>query len=626
MIRLISITAENFMSYSKLEVNLSEQGIVGIGGKNVDDNLADNNGAGKSAIFESIVWCLFGQTIRGMSGDEVVNRISDKDCSTRLDLMVEDKHYRIIRCRKHSKAGNSVLVYMFPDNYADGAVLTDLSRATATDTQEVINNLIDIDFNSFCRTVVFSGGEVSQFSQATDSERKWLFEKLLDLDIYSRCQEIAKERYKVAERQVELEKIKITQHQDSIKRYQSLIETYGYQILKCDEDHSALGLQYMKEDVVADNVDDLKKKQKELFDDVKDYRSRVAKLRSDMNEEIQNEYVKVIAGLDTKATMTSSRAKKMKGLVATCPTCEQQINEKTRDKLVDQLMDEYNKIIKRITELEIEMKSKRKAYDKELVDLEAGIKIYEDEFERTSQRITEVESVERHNHDIDARRMSIQSNIEIHKRNIAELESKIKETEELAIDSGGIVSEFNDHMKVYKFWIDAFGLKGIRNMILGDVFPFINKRLEYYTNELFGHTIALTNQSMLKSGNVSDKIDLMIGDSSYKSASMGERRRIDACILFALQDLVMQRKNKINVLFIDEIFDVLDELGIENVIKLLAKKLEISGLESIFVISHNNYIVEAMPKMMVAIKSNGMSSIEKEVIDTSERVKVAVSS
>ena len=96
------LSIQNFLSIKSIDLELSNQGLVLIKGKNLDNDAIDNNGSGKSSIVESLVYALYGRTIRGLKGDDVVNNVTKKNTKVFLDL-VDDQgdEYRIARYRKH---------------------------------------------------------------------------------------------------------------------------------------------------------------------------------------------------------------------------------------------------------------------------------------------------------------------------------------------------------------------------------------------------------------------------------------------------------------------------------------------------------------------------------------------
>ena len=78
------------------------------------------------------------------------------------------------------------------------------------------------------------------------------------------------------------------------------------------------------------------------------------------------------------------------------------------------------------------------------------------------------------------------------------------------------------------------------------------------------------------------------GDSvkDYDDLSGGQKLRVDICIAFAMHDLITESSN-INILVMDEVFEGLDNEGIEIVFELIRGKSE---TKSVYLITHSDLI------------------------------------
>src|ERR1041385_8105436 len=94
---------ENFATIGDVTVQLNQPGLILITGINKDAKKANSNGSGKSSIFEALCWCLWGQTIRDLDADDVVNRKAKKDCAVTLTLIDGTDRYQISRHRKDTR-------------------------------------------------------------------------------------------------------------------------------------------------------------------------------------------------------------------------------------------------------------------------------------------------------------------------------------------------------------------------------------------------------------------------------------------------------------------------------------------------------------------------------------------
>lgn len=173
-----------------------------------------------------------------------------------------------------------------------------------------------------------------------------------------------------------------------------------------------------------------------------------------------------------------------------------------------------------------------------------------------------------------------------------------------------------DEKQCLLFWQQAYSNQGIKSYILDDITPFLNRRVNKYLNKLAsGHIeVKFNTQTTLKSGETREKFSIEInnvdGGSEYMANSTGEKKRVDLAINLALQDLVSARSTKsLNIAIFDEVFDGLDESGIEAVTSLFD---ELSNEKSsIFVISHNPHLQSVFSNVVTIVKQNGYSNLDE---------------
>lgn len=171
--------------------------------------------------------------------------------------------------------------------------------------------------------------------------------------------------------------------------------------------------------------------------------------------------------------------------------------------------------------------------------------------------------------------------------------------------------------KCLKFWEVAYSNQGIKSFILDDITPFLNRRVNWYLTKLAAGQIEaiFSTRTTLKSGGESERFSLTItnrdGGDQYSANSSGEKKRIDLAINLALQDLVASRSSKkINIVMFDEVFDALDENGIDSVVSLLQ---ELSQEKStILVVTHNEHLRSYFSTCVTVVKENGFSYIEDD--------------
>ena len=199
-------------------------------------------------------------------------------------------------------------------------------------------------------------------------------------------------------------------------------------------------------------------------------------------------------------------------------------------------------------------------------------------------------------------------NQEEHQKEIKELEKTIDNYKEDIV-------QLESKKQRYNQAVNAFSNKCIRSVVLDFITPFLNEKANEYLQTLSGSGIEIEFQTQVENakGELKDKFDVIVnnskGGSSYKSNSAGEQKRIDIAISFAIQDLIMSKEEiSTNIALYDEVFDGLDAIGCENVIKLLKDRLNI--VSTIFVITHNENLKSLFDNTIKVIKEDGISRME----------------
>lgn len=160
-----------------------------------------DTGAGKTTIFDAIVYSLYG----GLSGSDSRDRTPDmmhcdrvpksEDTKVIFDFKQDKKSYRVERTLHFSKVRGSS-----KDNPQYGAAKQDAVLYEPDDVVikglTLVNNrcieLIGFDKNQFCQVVMLAQGEFQRFLKANSEERSDILGKIFDNSIYVRYQEYFK--------------------------------------------------------------------------------------------------------------------------------------------------------------------------------------------------------------------------------------------------------------------------------------------------------------------------------------------------------------------------------------------------------------------------------------------------
>lgn len=197
--RPITLTMSAFGSYAgveKIDFEKAGQGVFLITG---------DTGAGKTTIFDAIMYALYEQTSGGRrDGNMMRSQYADLNTKTYVDLEFEykDEIYRIIRSpeyeresKRKDKNGNvkkvvekaGVTLYL-----PDGTEFMGKKQ----ETNRKIVEIIGLDASQFTQIVMIAQGEFLKLLLARSDERKVIFSKLFDTQIFSQIQKKLKEETK----------------------------------------------------------------------------------------------------------------------------------------------------------------------------------------------------------------------------------------------------------------------------------------------------------------------------------------------------------------------------------------------------------------------------------------------
>jgi DNA repair protein SbcC/Rad50 len=161
---LTNLKLENFKKYTNFEIAF-ESGLIGIIGK---------NGAGKSTIFEAILFALYGE-LKSKGDKEVVrnSNASSKDAViVELDFEFDTIEYKVIReFRGKTLTANAKL-------YKNSELITTGAKEVTTS----IVNLTKMSKDAFVHTLFASQKELTSLSNSKPEERKKMIRKLLGLE------------------------------------------------------------------------------------------------------------------------------------------------------------------------------------------------------------------------------------------------------------------------------------------------------------------------------------------------------------------------------------------------------------------------------------------------------------
>jgi DNA repair exonuclease SbcCD ATPase subunit len=145
----------------------------------------------------------------------------------------------------------------------------------------------------------------------------------------------------------------------------------------------------------------------------------------------------------------------------------------------------------------------------------------------------------------------------------------------------------------------------LRRRIINKSIPFLNARLNYYTNALgLPHVVKFDADMSCTVAEFGRELD-------FGNLSAGEKKRVNTAMALAFRDVLHHLHAKTNLLIIDELDGALDIQGIDSIIKILKEKSRDEEM-SVFIISHHPAIQGRLDRDLRIVKENGFSSVQTE--------------
>jgi DNA repair exonuclease SbcCD ATPase subunit len=633
-----------FLSIENASLRLDTNGLNLVTGTNHDAKSSPSNGSGKSAIFDALVWALYGRTIRGVQGDDVINKFLTSGCQVQVEIHDGDIVYCVRRTRNNQKLGNSLNIFVGSD---------DVSGPTTIESQKKINDLIGLDYETFTSSIVF-GRDTLRFAQATDKEQKVILEKLLGTEVFERAGKLANQVLSDLSRQdhelsSELKTL-TTNKEDLTRKRQIALDAFN-----SHEKEKARILHNITKEINELNVTlEFKQKEKSLLveeansteegaDNVKEkLESRIQRERD--NIDLHNKDLRKESSLLEVERRLAQQAQKQidkyNNSGDVCGSCEQAIDKTHKASLIASAEKEVGSRRAQASKHTLAIEG----IEKTIGDCNDKIEKYKSSLQtiqncerlaREAQRkVAAVEGVilgiEKNLSSLTSRHHVVESSRNEFGEAVSVYDAEIEEKEGKIADSQDKLDKVIAETAYISFWSEGFSTKGLRSYLLDSVAPFLTERANRYSSVLTDGSVKIefNTTSVTKSGELRDKMEVKAvnrhGASIYEGCSSGERQRIDLAVALSLTDLAANRGGRpIKLAVFDEMFEHLDAGGCEKAVELLQR--EYAHDRSIFVLTHLEDLKQLFPRVIEIEKRGGLSHLvmdtknEKDITPTKKK-------
>ena len=598
MIILKKLEWDNCFSYGKqnsLDLNSSTL-----------TQLVGTNGTGKSSLPLIIEEVLYNKNSKGIKKADIQNRFVNAGYSIKLTFSVDNNEYKI----DANRSRGSIKVKLYKND-------EDISSHTATNTYKTVEEILGLDFKTFTQLVYQNTNASLQFLTATDANRKKFLIELLNLEDYVGYYDVFRE----LSRQMGQDISKLDGKERTIVKWLNDNKLKDISILPMKKlpEYSEVDEKALR-DLSIDFENIVEKNQKinenntykQLFSQL-DLGLLQSKLKKPESYHDLISRQGMVKGYVEEWKSTERKYKRLEG---NCPTCEQPVDEQLIEDLIDDAkqMAEDHQI--EVTELEDEInnrKTEESQYEKyaetkrEFEDLHSRINNdlpthtldggdLSNRISELKKKITDAKSqiqkIAEENEETTKRNTRIQVILE----QTREFENELEEV------TGKLskIEEKSGHIEILKKAFSTNGLIAykIENMVK-DLEDLANDYLAELSDGRFSINFVVTN----------DKLNVEVTDNGkiigITALSSGELTRVNTATLVAIRKLMSSiSKSRINVLFLDEVINVLDEQGREKLVEVL---LQEEGLNT-YIVSHG-WTHPLLDKIEV-IKEDNISRLE----------------
>lgn len=570
-LKFTNLVIEGFQSIGSAKLDLSGQGVVIVKGINSYENYANSNGSGKSSIFESICWAIYGKTSSGIT--DPANRYTSNGCLVKLSFLIDNQDYTIIRSIKHKiyKTG----VKLFKGN-------EEISGRNKTDTEKLIkSDIIPINQDIFLSTVFLSQGFSNRLSALQPSGRKERIEVLTD-----------------TASQVESFRDKVMTLKNSYSdKYTSIQRDKSY------KQGTADNIERQIESIIAEIEEVEKDKPEGNPDDISNKISKFESMLSEVssiNNDLVNEKMSMRSEISKLEAVISQSNRDIKNIEhdindllsgRPCPMCGRKDNTPVDQSVVE---SKNNSILLLRKDIEKNILKKGKLTER-VREIDNSVEVLSNKESRLKRNISDLRVL--------LVEISKVRDTSSDKEKIRNLKSELLDIKEDIIMLSKSESVYETKKDVAHHCTSLIS-KQFRGYLLQGIIDFMNSRLEEYSRTLFSNEKDIINLVV-----DSSKLDIYLNDALYDTLSGGERRKVDLAIVLTQRDLALNIAGlSCNILILDETLENMDQDATDSTLKLLGDIA--SDVESMYIISHNNYVIPSDSTITVMKGKDRVAKVE----------------
>lgn len=598
----MQISIQNFRSWKKKsDLTIPNQpGLYLVSGENLDDpSRLGGNGTGKSSMFDSIAWVLFGSTLGGEKGGQVATK-------GKISVTIDYCGHKITR------------------NASPGSITVDEKEVTAKELSDLVGMTID-EYANICHF----GQKYKVFIEWSHKEQMILLSELLGLDRWSNYSERASQKVINVKKIIEQKKANLSYQKSSIDTAEESIGHYRAESVELYNKLISLELEVKEfheksiQDVhVYDQnilefqkyIDTANTKISEIDRDLASFTI----LERESFEKIAKEEAVLNSLLGERVRLDDLSGK-------VCPECLQEVSGghvSEKMSLIDKEIEKQKEIHSNLIAFSDNQKSMIERLKTERKSWEETLRSVMQDFNELKDHIQSIESENALNSKL---KLMTQNTLIEYQNNYQQkmdfISKKVQEVETISSDVHKVEKEIFDleyESSILSDLVKEFQAIGIK--LMDDALYTISNYANRYLSELMsGWYVKFSTDKEMSSGETKTRLNITVVssdglESSINKLSGGEEQRIRVATTLAIADYLSEQKG-ISVPFqvFDESMIFLSPEGSDNILQMLRNRA-IEKAIPIFFIDHKSDDSQYFDGKILIRKENGESRLEANIL------------
>lgn len=588
-----SVSIQNFLSVGNTPVVVCfSKGLHIITGVNKDKE-DRRNAVGKTTILDAINFAIYGNTVRDLKKDLIVNNITNGICEVKLDFTIINngvgKNYVVIR-----KINPSELALYCDDE--------NITMHTMAGTNTLITDLISCNQEVFQNCIIMSANASTPFMAKKMVEKRKFIEGIFNLEIFSEMLSKVRSSYNENKKICDIDSAKhestVTALNNYISQRQGVLDhRKNSKIGKENQlEENNTKIQKLKNADTSDSGDiDIEGRQKKI----EDFNTNIDKL----DKELHNLTVSTTTH-QTEINVLTTKSTKIGTKNDLCEVCLKPIDVNDRAHIntaKENIKNEINTLNDKLTEQKKFITTYKGAKDK----IKDKITVLNNEISQISKKLESKKSLSSAIKSLEDWNVTIVKELEELNSNVTNFDTLIDQTTVKVKDSETKLTDLKNTINMLDAVKYIVSEEGVKSFIIKRILELFNNRIAYYLKKMDSNCTCIFDEFF------DEKFTNEKGKTcSYFNFSGAERKAIDLACLFTFMDVRrLQGGVAINISIYDELLDSsVDERGIELVLNILKERVDEYN-ECVMVISHRKESGKFATGEVVCLeKKNGITT------------------